>query len=184
MTRLLQINNPTGLIQTKDNWLGEIPGPDQKFTAFKHPYYGLRAGMININNKVTKGGLNTLAKLIPVLSPPIENNVQRYLNHLFDTTGIRANDDLLNGWNAGRLASLALAITVMENGWDAVGPGTYYTLENVTGVAKDAINGTRLFEPKPRKSYAWLGWVALLFLTVGLIAIIYNYNTKQGGANA
>lgn len=186
MTRLLQLNNPTGIIKSKIKWLGEIPGADKKFAAYAHPYYGLRAGILNVYGKIKNKGLYTLNKLIPVLTPKADNNnTALYISELEKMTGLDRDQDLRNGLGADRMAALVTAITVMENGWDSVGPNTYFTLDNITGVAKDAINNTRLLEPKPltiNKTY-WLGWACLAVVALGLITAIY-FSNQSGGTSA
>lgn len=186
MTRLLTINNPTGIIKSKIKWLGEIPGADGKFEAYAHPYYGLRAGVLNVYNKITKKGLNTFNKLIPVLTPKSDNNkTDLYIQELERMTAINRNQDLSIGITPERMAAIVTGITVMENGWGAVGPDTYFTLDNITGVTKDAINNTRFFEPDPtpKNKTLWLGWLALALVSVALVsAIFYTYN--KGGASA
>lgn len=186
MTRLLEINNPTGIVKSKVKWLGEIPGADKKFAAYAHPYYGLRAGILNVYGKIKNKGLYTLNKLIPVLTPKADgNNTALYISELEKMTGLDKDQDLRNGLGADRMAALVTAITVMENGWGAVGPDTYFTLENLTGVANDALNNTRLLEPKPltiNKSH-WLGWVAVTLVAVALVGAIF-YTYKNGGASA
>lgn len=178
--RLIQLNNPMGLVKSSVAWLGKVKSSDSKFEEFKYPYYGLRAGLLNVKSKIFNG-YNTLPKLVEKLSPASDNNnTAVYIQHLQEWTGINANADLTKLWNENTAGALALAITVQENGWDQVGADTDYNLDLVKMVAKDVINGTVSFVPPRNK---WIIWASLALLAAGIIALLVHSN-KKGAVNA
>ena len=72
----------------KWNWDGQI-GTEKNFIHFIDVVHGLRAGIIDLTNKV-KGGFNTIRKILYRYAPPAENPTEKYIVFVVKATGIDA----------------------------------------------------------------------------------------------
>jgi hypothetical protein len=78
--RGLRNNNPLN-IRSYETWLGQV-GHDGKFVKFKHPAYGIRAGMKILLNYYNKYGLKNINSIIHRFAPPNENNTEKYVSDI------------------------------------------------------------------------------------------------------
>lgn len=73
-------NNPLNIRDTGITWQGVV-GQYKGFEKFDTPVNGARAGLKNTMNKRNYGH-TTIEAIINVLSPPIENDTEAYINHV------------------------------------------------------------------------------------------------------
>jgi hypothetical protein len=106
-------NNPGNLRPSILPWMGQT-GSVNNFCKFKDMSYGLRAMAVDLSNKITKDGLNTITKIITKYAPPSENDTQSYINSVASTMGIGANEAL--DFNSATLARLMRAQLNVEQG--------------------------------------------------------------------
>lgn len=109
----LRNNNPGNLRPSLIPWMGQI-GSSGNFCQFKDLSYGLRAMAVDLSNKITKDGLDTITDIITKYAPPSENNTQAYINSVASYTGWNANDTI--DFNSGNLATLMKAQIKVEQG--------------------------------------------------------------------
>lgn len=69
--------NPFNIRKTSDVWLGQC-GSERGFVKFIDRIYGIRAGIVLLNN-YTKMGLHTVADIINRYAPANENDTQSYI---------------------------------------------------------------------------------------------------------
>ncbi|BDD04409.1 hypothetical protein [Aureibacter tunicatorum] len=103
-------NNPMNLRKTYINWKGEVVS-NNAFEQFSSLAYGIRAGALNVLNKLKKG--RTLTSLINEYAPPHENKTQAYINYIAKLTGLPKHSRLSADRNT--LFKLTRAICNMEN---------------------------------------------------------------------
>lgn len=111
----IRTNNPFALIQTKPSpWLGLKTG-SSGFLEFENMTLGVRAGFINLLGYISKRGLNTIAKIIPVYAPKGhgENEPSKYIELVSAFTGY-APDMKID--NAQKLKNIGRAIVRVETG--------------------------------------------------------------------
>jgi hypothetical protein len=106
-------NNPGNLRPSLLPWVGQI-GTNNNFVQFKDMSYGLRAMAVDLSNKITKSGLNTITKIITKYAPPSENNTQAYIDSVARYTGWGANDPI--SFDSSNLAALMKAQIKVEQG--------------------------------------------------------------------
>lgn len=114
-SRSTRNNNPFNLRISSAPWNGKVPknlNTDGSFEQFYELKYGVRAGLKNMINKVNRNGLNTIRKLIPVLTPPNENNTAKYILDASKMTGIQPDQQLV--MDRPTAISLGLAIARLE----------------------------------------------------------------------
>lgn len=87
LSRGVRNNNPLNLRITPIKWGGEINGNDNDFETFATTWQGVRAGVLDITNDISKGK-NTIEKLINQFAPPTENNTKSYIDTVSKVVGI------------------------------------------------------------------------------------------------
>ena len=111
-TRAARNNNPFNLRLSGAAWKGKVPkefNTDSKFEQFYELKYGVRAGLKNMINKVNRSGLDTLNRLIPVLTPKHENNTDQYISDITKLTGIQPHVSLSMDRKTATAISQAIA---------------------------------------------------------------------------
>ena len=120
--RGIRNNNPFN-IRKGSTWKGERPNQsDPDFEEFTSMEMGIRAGLKLIRNHVTGFGgqrkpMNSIAKLIAVWAPPIENNTVEYVRTVSRLTGIPKTRTIFPDDRRALLA-IAKAMTKVECGVD------------------------------------------------------------------
>jgi hypothetical protein len=89
-------------------------GRGPQFYAFENMAYGMRAMIQLVLSRITKGGLNTIAKLGPNYAPPKENNTAEWIATVSKKAGIKSTSPL--GTDKATLKKLVLAIALKEVG--------------------------------------------------------------------
>lgn len=128
-TRAARNNNPFNLRLTGAAWKGKVPkefNTDGSFEQFYELKWGVRAGLKNMINKVNRNGLDTLYRLIPVLTPAHENNTEKYVADITKITGIQPNVPLEMdrktatslGAAIARLEGMELSASDLNKGFD------------------------------------------------------------------
>jgi hypothetical protein len=128
-TRAARNNNPFNLKLTGAAWKGKVPkefNTDGKFEQFYSLEFGIRAGLKNMINKVNRSGLDTLYRLLPVLTPAFENNTEKYISDVTKLTGIQPNAPLQMdrktatalGAAIARLEGMELSPQEIDRGFD------------------------------------------------------------------
>lgn len=116
LPRGIRNNNPGNLIITTEKWQRKIPKKDNtdgRFEQFETIIWGSRAMIIDISNDIKKGQ-DTIEKLISAYSPRNENQTDKYITFVSETTGIPSNQKL--SANKETLSKLFKAILIKENG--------------------------------------------------------------------
>lgn len=100
----LRNNNPGDLRASFSiPWMGQN-GSDSGFCTFTDTSYGLRALAVDLTNKITSDGLNTISLIINKYAPPSENDTTTYINSVSGYTGWDSNTPIdLNNVNLGIL---------------------------------------------------------------------------------
>lgn len=118
--RGIRNNNPLN-IRKGSNWKGERPVQmDKAFEEFTSMEYGLRAGFKLICNHINGFGgkrpkANTIAKLIRVWAPPVENNTDKYIDFVAEHAGVQASD-IIDVRNVELMVKIARAMSFYECG--------------------------------------------------------------------
>lgn len=89
----LRNNNPGNLRPSSGAWQGQV-GTNQNFVVFEDISWGIRAFATNFYSSVKKHNTDTLRKYINRYAPSSENDTNRYLKHITDTTGISADEPI------------------------------------------------------------------------------------------
>lgn len=109
-------NNPGNIRMTKIAWVGKVAAPsntDGAFEQFVHLKFGVRAMILDVRGKITKG-LNTIEKLLAVYAPKNENNTRAYVATVARLSGLKAGQVL--NTSKGTLQRLVIAMSQVENG--------------------------------------------------------------------
>ncbi len=114
LPRGLRNCGPFNLQHTTTRWWGKV-GHDGRFEVFENMAFGIRAGIRNLRTQIRENGHNTLAKLIPRLSPAFENDTAKYLRQVCAATGLGPND-AIPLTNMRVIGALAGSIISTENG--------------------------------------------------------------------
>lgn len=118
--RGIRNNNPLN-IRKGSNWKGERPvQTDKAFEEFTSMEYGIRAGFKLICNHINGFGgkrpkANTIAKLIRVWAPPVENNTNKYIDFVAEHAGVQASD-IIDVRNVELMVKIARAMSFYECG--------------------------------------------------------------------
>lgn len=114
--RGIRNNNPGNLIITRIKWFGKkrlVDNTDGKFEQFIAPHWGIRALAMDLRNDITKGGLDTVTKLITEFAPESDNNhTDKYIDFVSD----KINKDKDSKISPDDLINLIPAIIRFENG--------------------------------------------------------------------
>ena len=118
--RGIRNNNPMN-IRKGCNWKGERPvQTDKAFEEFTSMEYGIRAGFKLMCNHINGFGgkrpkANTIAKLIRVWAPPVENKTDKYIDFVAEHAGIQASD-IININDVELMVRIARAMSFFECG--------------------------------------------------------------------
>lgn len=109
-------NNPLNIrYSTSNTWLGKVvPNTDGSFEQFTSMQYGYRAALYLIRKYIAAGN-STIAGIISKWAPATENNTQRYIQRVCNTTGY-ASDTVINAYNKEQMCRLVYAMAIVENG--------------------------------------------------------------------
>ncbi len=80
--RGIRNHNPGNLVLTDIAWQGKVPNDqntDGVFEQFVAPEWGLRAMFMDIRGDIERDGLDTIAQLISVYAPRVENDTDSYI---------------------------------------------------------------------------------------------------------
>lgn len=113
------VNNNPGDLKAPPGtaWQGTTGYDSDGFAQFSNVCWGLRALAMDLYNKITKDGLNTISLIIPVYAPPSDNNPDaNYIEAVSATSGIGADDVL--GTDQDTMLSLIRGIINFETGLD------------------------------------------------------------------
>lgn len=110
----LSNNNPGNLRSTFGiPWMGQN-GSVNDFCTFTDCSYGLRAMAVDLSNKISSDGLNTITEIITKYAPPSENDTQAYIDNVSTYTGWGADDPI--DLTTANLANLMRAQINVEQG--------------------------------------------------------------------
>lgn len=118
--RGIRNNNPLN-IRKGSNWKGERPvQTDKAFEEFTSMEYGIRAGFKLMCNHINGFGgkrpkANTIAKLIRVWAPPVENKTDKYIDFVAEHAGIQASD-IIDVCDIDLMVKIARAMSFFECG--------------------------------------------------------------------
>jgi hypothetical protein len=115
LPRGIRDNNPGNLQPPPGltGWQGTV-GMDGPFVVFADDTWGLRALALDLINKISNDGLDTITAIITVYAPPSENDTASYITAVANDSGIGATDQL--GTDQDTITSLMRAIINHENG--------------------------------------------------------------------
>lgn len=157
----LRNNNPGNLRPSLLPWVGQI-GSGGGFCKFKDLSYGLRALAIDLSNKMTSDGLDTITDIITKYAPPDENNTQAYINAVANSTGWDADAQI--NFSSGNLANLMQAIIEHENGAASSNITSADIVQGISMIPQSIVNRVKsFFADNPALATA---------STVGVMAII------------
>ena len=120
MTKGIALNNPFDLeVNPNIQWEGEIPTTDPTgiFCQFSTPYFGIRAGMMDLRNQQVLHGLNDIEQIIEKFAPPSENNTLAYVSAIVAALKVGSRDPI-NLSDPSFLAKFGKAVIVQEQGYN------------------------------------------------------------------
>src|ERR1700691_2166006 len=83
----LEDNNPGDIKFDGTDWKG-MAGNDGAFVIFSDTTWGLRAIALDLTNKISNDGLNTIALIVNAYAPASDsNNVSVYISSMLSNTG-------------------------------------------------------------------------------------------------
>lgn len=136
-------NNPGNIRSSIIPWVGQI-GSENGFCTFKDISYGLRAMAVDLSNKISKDGLDTITEIITKYAPPSENDTAAYISKVSDLTGWDA--DALITFNSANLANLMKAQIEVEQGSNYSGLiSNADILQGITMMPQSIINRVKSF---------------------------------------
>jgi translation elongation factor EF-1beta len=138
----LRNNNPGNLRPGLLPWVGQT-GTNGGFCKFKDLSFGLRALAVDLSNKITSDGLDTITDIISKYAPPSENNTAAYINAVSDSTGWDANEEI--DFNSGNLANLMQAVIEHENGAASSQISSADIAEGISLIPQSIINRVKSF---------------------------------------
>lgn len=114
--RGIRNNNPGNIVQTANQWQGEVQGNDPRFKTFATPEAGIKAMGDNLLAYQDKYGLNTIDGIVSRWAPATDNNdVGSYIATVSKALGVRP-DDKLNLRDSAVMFKLVGAMIRHENG--------------------------------------------------------------------
>ncbi len=114
--RGLRNNNPGNLRITSIPWVGKLSkaeNTDGAFEQFRSLKWGLRAMILDVRSKISKG-LDTIEKLLSVYAPKLENDTANYARIVAQRSGLKTGQRLTATKEV--LSRLVLAMIRVENG--------------------------------------------------------------------
>lgn len=107
-------NNPGNIRISNQPWVGKVVNnTDSVFEQFDTAEFGIRA-ICRIIATYLKKDINTITLIINRWAPPHENDTDKYINFVCDTTGLGPNETVR--YNVSHVNPLLKAIITMENG--------------------------------------------------------------------
>jgi len=132
LPRGIRLHNPGNIQHSATVWVGQADAqPDARFVAFAEPYFGIRAMMVGLRTHWHRGA-HTLAALVAIWAPPVENDTPAYVANVCRwLTGALnrpiAADTALDLADPATLVALAQSITKEEQGHPPAGmPPCWY----------------------------------------------------------
>ncbi|AZY52832.1 hypothetical protein [Bordetella avium] len=113
--RGIRNNNPGNIVQTANQWQGEVPGNDPKYKTFATPEAGIKAMGDNLLAYQDKYGLNTVSGIVSRWAPATENDTNSYIATVAKALGVKP-DDKLNLRDPAVMSKLVGAMIRHENG--------------------------------------------------------------------
>lgn len=135
-------NNPFALMDTTPSaWKGLISVTPDGFMKFENPFFGTRAGFINLVNVYIKGGYDTIEKIFPKYAPLGHgNNIpEDYIKSVVKQTGIPRDKKISSTYE---LYQIGRAIVKHEEGKFWVSEKDF---EEGFKAAMISVNGNKLF---------------------------------------
>ena len=170
-TRGVRNNNPMNL-RKGVAFQYQVENPSETaFMTFGKTWQGIRAGVLDITNDISKGK-NTLTSLISQFAPPSENNTVNYINNVASATGLKP-DEIIDRKNFALMCKLVSAIISIENGANAL---KFVTAQDINEGVKSAFTyrGYKLNEtPAPAPKLPPNPNTELIALFIGMVAIIF-----------
>ena len=123
LPRGMRNNNPGNIrINPSNNWQGKItPSTDGAFEQFNLYVYGIRAMIKLVKNYISRGGQNTIRKIVFKYAPPADNNHSfLYAQFVTNETGIDMDAELSGTFE--ELSKIIPAMAAYENGRAAITP--------------------------------------------------------------
>ena len=113
--RGIRNNNPGNIVQTANQWQGEVQGNDPKYKTFATPEAGIKAMGDNLLAYQDKYGLNTVSGIVSRWAPATENDTGNYIATVSKALGVKP-DDRLNLRDPAVMSKLVGAMIRHENG--------------------------------------------------------------------
>lgn len=109
-------NNPLNIRYSRNNtWIGKVmPNTDGAFEQFQSMAYGYRAALYLIRKYIASGA-TTIQAIVSKWAPETENNTQRYIQRVCNTTGYQPTTTI-NAYNKEQMCRLVYAMAIVENG--------------------------------------------------------------------
>ena len=114
-TRGFRNNNPTNIIKTNIDWLGEKKCKDRRFECFESPEKGLRAAVKVLDSYIIKYKIIDISGIISRWSPKNENNTTKLItdiNRYLSGFGV----DTFDAYSSIHRTVLLQGIILFENG--------------------------------------------------------------------
>lgn len=171
-------NNNPGNIRNGIAWLGSSDGSNG-FKKFRDVSYGIRAMALDLSNKITKDGLDTITEVITKYAPPSENDTTAYIRAVAQDTGWNANNTI--AYNQDNLARLIRAIINHEQGnsYSAMISDSDI-LEGISRMPDNILNLLQDFfvENPGIEAAAGIGLVALIVFVIVLLIKYKKINSE------
>lgn len=113
--RGIRNNNPGNIVQTANQWQGEVQGNDPKYKTFATPEAGIKAMGDNLLTYQDKYGLDTVSGIVSRWAPATENDTGSYVATVSKALGVKP-DDKLNLRDPAVMTKLVGAMIGVENG--------------------------------------------------------------------
>lgn len=171
----LRNNNPGNLRPGLLPWVGQT-GSNGGFCKFKDLSFGLRALAVDLSNKITSDGLDTITDIISKYAPPSENNTLAYINAVSDSTGWDA-DETIN-FNSGNLANLMQAVIEHENGAASSQINNADIIEGINLMPQSIINRVKsFFSDNP--AIATASSIGVLAIVIVILLALFKPNSLK-----
>jgi len=171
----LRNNNPGNLRPSLIPWVGQT-GSNSGFCTFKDCSYGLRALAVDLSNKITSDGLDTITDIINKYAPPSENDTQAYINAVSDSTGW--DPDQTIDFNSANLANLMQAIIEHENGPASSQITNADIVEGINMIPQSIINRVKsFFVDNP--ALATASTVGVVAITIVVVLALFKPNSLK-----
>ncbi len=174
-------NNPGNIEKTQIAWLGKIaPGGHQRFEQFQSIALGIRAMLVDLRNKISNKGLDTIEKILYVWAPPSENNTEAYINAVAASSGI-PRKTVLDPNSSYQMQAVARAMAKHETGKD-LDPRFFQTAWSILdgGAALQHISDIKSFGGSEFKTESQNKQSSMLLpLVIAAAATVFLLSTKK-----